>query len=126
MTTGSGSRPVRGSGRVGLKDRSLLAQSGLTEQDYRNDVPARVALTIPFAAPGRRTRDVSCPILFCVCEHDTVAPAKATLRHAAKAPRGEIRTYNAGHFDIYTGDLFEHVIADQLDFLKRHVPTEPR
>ena len=26
---------------------------------------------------------------------------------------GSIRTYPAGHFDIYT---------DQLDFLKRHVP----
>jgi hypothetical protein len=105
---------------------SLLAHSGLTEQDYRNEVPARVALSIPFTAPGCRTRDVSCPILFCVCEHDTVAPAKATLRHAAKAPRGEIRTYDAGHFDIYAGDLFEHVTADQLDFLERHVPTEPR
>ena len=105
---------------------SLLAASGLTEEDHPNDVPARVALTIPFDAPGRRTRDVSCPILFCVCEHDSVAPARATLRHAARAPRGEVRTYDAGHFDIYTGDLFEHVIADQLDFLERHVPATTR
>ncbi|HEY2193897.1 MAG TPA: alpha/beta fold hydrolase [Actinomycetospora sp.] len=103
---------------------ALLAACGLTEQDYPNDVPARVALTIPFDRPGGRTRDVSCPILFCVCEHDSVAPPKATLRHAARAPRGEVRTYDAGHFDIYTGDLFEHVIGDQLDFLTRHVPIE--
>jgi dienelactone hydrolase len=119
------------SGEVGLMDAEdvldgvvgLLKASGLSEADYRNDVPARVALEIPFDAPGRRTREVRCPILFCVCDADTVAPASATLRHAAKAPHGEIRRYQAGHFDIYAGEHFEHVIADQLIFLAAHVPT---
>ena len=121
-------------GETGLMSRAedvervlaLLGAAGLSEDDYRNDVPARAALTIPFARPGRRTRDVLGPILFCVSEHDGVAPAAATLHHAERAPRGEIRTYPAGHFDIYTGELFEQVASDQLDFLKRHVPTEPR
>lgn len=103
---------------------ALLEHSGIAEQDYRNDVPARAALTIPFARPGRRARAIRCPILFCVCDHDTVAPATATLRHAERAPRGEIRTYPAGHFDIYAGDLFEQVITDQLDFLTHHVPPQ--
>jgi pimeloyl-ACP methyl ester carboxylesterase len=105
---------------------ALLDAAGLSEDDYRNDVAARAALTIPFARPGRRTRNVHGPILFCVCEHDSVAPAAATLRHARRAPHGEIRTYPAGHFDIYTGELFEQVVGNQLDFLKRHVPTESR
>ena len=101
----------------------LLEASGLTEAEYRNDVPARVALEIPRDAPGRQAGKVRCPILFCVCDTDTVAPAKATLRHAAKAPHGEIRRYPAGHFDIYIGDQFEQVIADQLSFLDAHVPA---
>jgi pimeloyl-ACP methyl ester carboxylesterase len=121
-------------GETGLMSRpedvdsvlALLGEAGLSEDDYRNDVPARAALTIPFARPGRRTRNIRGPILFCVCEHDSVAPAAATLRHAERAPRGEIRTYPAGHFDIYTGELFEQVAGDQLAFLKRHVPTGPR
>jgi hypothetical protein len=77
----------------------LLDASGLTEQ-YRNDVPARVALEIPLDAP-----------------------ANTTLRHAAKAPHGEIRRYPARHFDIYIGEHFERIVADQLAFLGAHVPT---
>jgi poly(3-hydroxyalkanoate) synthetase len=80
-------------------------------------------LEIPLAAPGRAASKIRCPILFCVCDQDTVAPPEATLRHAAKAPRREIRRYAAGHFDIYIGDEFERVIADQLAFLNKHVPT---
>lgn len=102
---------------------ALLEASGLTEAEYRNEVPARIALEIAFDAPGRKAGQIECPVLFCVCDNDTVAPAKATLRHAAKAPRGEIIRYPAGHFDIYIGDHFERVITDQLAFLSKHVPT---
>jgi hypothetical protein len=120
-------------GEVGLMDRpdvlegvlKLLDASGLTEEEYRNDVPARVALGIPLDRPGRRAHDVRCPILFCVCDADSVAPAAATLRHAARAPRGTILRYPVGHFDIYVGDQFERVVADQLDFLAAHVPIDP-
>ena len=101
----------------------LLDASGLSEEDFRNDVPARVAPEIPLDAPGRHATKVRCPILFCVCDEDSVAPAEATLRHAAKAPRGEILRYPVGHFDIYVGDQFENVISDQLTFLRTHVPT---
>jgi pimeloyl-ACP methyl ester carboxylesterase len=102
---------------------ALLGASGLTEAEYRNEVPARIALEIVFDAPGRKASQIQCPILFCVCDADTVAPAKATLRHAARAPRGEIQRYPVGHFDIYIGELFERVVADQLAFLHAHVPT---
>lgn len=102
---------------------ALLEASGLTEADYRNEVPARIALGIAFDAPGRKAGQIQCPILFCVCDADTVAPAKATLRHAAKAPHGEIMRYPAGHFDIYMGDQFEQVVTDQLAFLRTHVPA---
>ncbi len=118
-------------GEVGLMDRPdvvegslrLLDASGLSEADFRNDVPARVAPEIPLDAPGRRVSDVRCPILFCVCDTDSVAPAEATLRHAAKAPQGTVHRYPVGHFDIYVGEEFERVVADQLAFLKEHVPV---
>lgn len=101
----------------------LLEASGLSEAEYRSQVPARIGLAIPFARPGRRTKHLTKPALFCVCDRDTVAPAPATLRHAARAPKGEVRRYDAGHFDIYIGDDFERVIADQIAFLRRHVPS---
>ena len=90
---------------------------------HRNQVAARVALRIPFRRPGRHAARVRCPILFCVCETDSVAPAKATLRHARSAPCGVVRRYPEGHFDIYVGDPFERIVADQIAFLQRHVPV---
>lgn len=91
---------------------------------FRNEVAARIALAVLFDAPGRHLRDLRCPALVCVCDHDSVAPASATLRHAAHASRVDVRRYAAGHFDIYAGEWFERVIADQLAFLHRHVPTD--
>ncbi|MHA7653297.1 alpha/beta hydrolase [Mycobacterium sp. ML4] len=91
--------------------------------ELRNEVAARIGLQVLLYRPGRRTAEISCPILFCVCETDSVAPAKATLRHAAKAPRGEIKTYPEGHFAIYVGDAFERVVADQIAFLDKHLKT---
>lgn len=88
---------------------------------FENHVAARFGLAIAAHFPGRRTPDIRCPVLFCVCETDTVAPAKATLKHAEKAPKGKIKRYRDGHFDIYVGEAFERVVCDQIDFLHRHV-----
>lgn len=101
---------------------ALLAASEVVDVHEREWVPARIALQIPWHKPGLRAKDVRCPILFCVCENDSVAPAKPTLRYAATAPKGEVKTYREGHFEIYLGEAFERVIADQLAFLKQHVP----
>ena len=92
------------------------------ESGIQNHVAARVALDIVRYYPGRRAKAVSCPVLFCVCDTDSVAPARATLRHAKRAPRGEILRYAEGHFDIYVGAAFERVVADQIEFLRRSVP----
>ena len=92
---------------------------------HRNEVAARVGLRIPLRRPGRFAAQVHCPILFCVCETDTVAPAEATLRHARTAPQGVVRVYPEGHFDIYTGEAFERVVADQIAFLHDRVPVAP-
>ena len=90
-------------------------------QTVPNEVAARFALKVAAYRPGRLAARIACPILFCVCEADSVAPAVPTLRYAAKAPRGEVRMYPDGHFDIYVGDAFERVVADQLAFLDRHL-----
>ena len=89
--------------------------------DLRNEVAARIALQVFTYRPGRLTPKISCPILFCVCEADSVAPAAATLRHAARAPRGEVKLYPEGHFAIYVDDAFERAVADQLGFLDKHL-----
>lgn len=92
--------------------------------EVAHDVAARFALQIVRHFPGRQARNVTCPIFFAICEQDAVAPPKPTQKYAAQAPHGEIKLYDAGHFDIYVGEEFERNVADQLDFLSRHVPTE--
>jgi hypothetical protein len=89
----------------------------------RNEVAARIGVKLVSYRPGRLAAKVPCPILFCICENDTVAPSGPTRRYAALAPKGEIKLYPEGHFEIYVGDAFERVIADQLEFLGRVLPT---
>lgn len=98
--------------------RALQQAAGISDVE----VAARVAMRIPLHRPGRRTPEVSCPILFVVCEQDSVAPAGPTLGHARRAPRGTARRYPEGHFDIYFGEPFERVVADEIAFLAEHVP----
>lgn len=95
--------------------------------EFGDQIPARVALDIVRSRPGRQARRLACPTLVVECEHDTVAPVNATRRHLARAVRAgapvEQVAVDAGHFDIYVGDDFEHVVALELAFLQRHVPV---
>ncbi|RYJ03065.1 MAG: alpha/beta hydrolase, partial [Actinomycetales bacterium] len=97
-----------------------LVQEGST---FRNEASARTALGIVSSYPGRRAKALAAPAFFVVCDTDTVAPAKATLRHVSKAPRGEVLKYPAGHFDIYRGEHFEQVVSAETEFLQRVVPV---
>jgi dienelactone hydrolase len=89
----------------------------------RNEVAARIGVKILPYRPGRLAAKVPCPILFCVCETDSVAPSGPTRRYAALAPHGQVKLYPEGHFEIYVGDAFERVIADQLEFLEKNLKT---
>ena len=95
-----------------------LIPSGLV---LRETAPARIVLTLPLYRPGRDARRITCPVLFCVCDRDSVAPAGRTLRHAAACPGALVRRYPAGHFDVYVGDAFETAVADQTAFLVEHL-----
>jgi fermentation-respiration switch protein FrsA (DUF1100 family) len=89
------------------------------ESRWENRVAARIALRVASYRPGRSAAKVACPVLFCVCDGDTVAPAKTTLKYARAAPRGEIKHYPVGHFDIYLGETWERAVADQTEFFSR-------
>ena len=88
---------------------------------FRNEVAARVAPTIATYRPGRAAKKIKFPILFCVSNTDSVTPPAQTLRYAHTAPRGEIKRYDAGHFDFYLGEPFEALVRDQVEFLSRQL-----
>ena len=95
------------------------------ETTFRNEAAARVAPTIMAYRPGRAAKKVDFPILFCVSNTDTVTPPAQTLRYARTAPHGEIKRYDAGHFDFYIGEAFEELVRDQVEFLARQLHPAP-
>ena len=88
---------------------------------WRNRVSSRWILGRPFR-PVRHARGLHCPWLVCVGEADRVARPGPAIAAARRAPRGELRTYpGVDHFDVYDGPAHEALVADQLDFLRRHL-----
>lgn len=88
---------------------------------FRNEVAARVVFDVLRYRPGRRAKDVRCPLHVTVCDDDSVAPAGTTTGLVSRAPHAEIVHRPVGHFDIYEGSEFEQVVGDQIGFLRRVV-----
>jgi fermentation-respiration switch protein FrsA (DUF1100 family) len=119
---------IRAAGRPGelalmSSEDALPGMTGLAGPDsaWRNAATARVGLRIPLYRPGRHAARIACPLLVCICDHDTLVSPRAAARVAERAPRGEVRHYPIGHFEIYAGEWFERAVADQTAFLTAHL-----
>lgn len=104
---------------------TLLRESGLEEGAYPQTVAARIALRIGLYSPGRRVAAIHCPVLVQVAAQDAITPRGVAEKAAARIPRSTVRVYDGGHFDPYVAPLFDTVVADQLEFLRQHVPPLP-
>jgi alpha-beta hydrolase superfamily lysophospholipase len=95
--------------------------AGGEDSRWRNRVSSRWLLRRPYR-PIRHAAKLHCPWLVCVGEADRVAKPGPAIAAARRAPKGELHTYpGVDHFDIYDGPEHEAVVADQLDFLRRHL-----
>jgi fermentation-respiration switch protein FrsA (DUF1100 family) len=101
-----------------LSGMELLTPADST---WRNEVAARIALHVGSYRPARKASRITCPILFCIADHDQLTPPVYALNAAARAPRAELRRYPIGHFEIYVGEPFERAVSDQVEFLTRHL-----
>ena len=79
---------------------------------------------MPFYRPALRAKRIRCPILYCICERDVVVAPGPAIEAAARSPCSEVKRYPLGHFDIYVGPGFEQAVADQVEFLSRHLLAE--
>jgi fermentation-respiration switch protein FrsA (DUF1100 family) len=103
---------------VGITER--LAGDRYEELLPENDVAARVALRVPFYSPGRVAAKITAPALLQLAKLDEITPYGVALKAAKRIPKGEVLSYDCGHFDPYVDPLFDTVVSDQVDFLKRH------
>lgn len=99
------------------------AQQELVGPDsrWRNEVAARIALTIGAYRPAAKAQRIACPLLVCAATADKTTPHEPALKVAQRAPRGELREYACGHFEIYGGEWFEEMVSDEIAFLDRHL-----
>ena len=93
-----------------------LAQGSET---FKNEVCARLLFMAHGPDPNEAAKEIQCPVLLLVCEHDNlVAPDSHVKAAQALGARAVVKSYPIGHFDIYEGEYFEKAIKDKLAFLQ--------
>jgi uncharacterized protein len=104
-------------GSEGAGYRSILPEPST----WRNEYAARINLLVPKYRPVLSAPKVACPLLVVIGVRDQSVPVGSARQLASLAPRGVLREYDAGHFDIFFGDLGDRVIRDEIEFLKAHL-----
>jgi dienelactone hydrolase len=92
-----------------------------TVTTWQDHVAARIILPITTYRPVTRAAKVQCPLLICITENDRLTPPQDARNAARLAPKGELRAYPGGHFDIYLGETFEEAVTDQCAFLTKYL-----
>jgi pimeloyl-ACP methyl ester carboxylesterase len=88
---------------------------------FDNRVAAGAALPILFYDAAAKARRIRCPLLVCVSDAETLMDPAIAVKVAKDAPQGIAVHYPADHFSVYHAPLFERLVADQLDFLRKHL-----
>ncbi len=102
---------------------ALVSESGLKTGDYPVTVAARIVLKIGLYSPKRWAAGIRCPALVQIADADAVTPRHVAEATAARMANPTVRVYSGGHFDPYVEPLFTKVMADQVAFLRQHVPV---
>ncbi len=96
--------------------------SAVQPPGFRNEMTARMALSLMSYRPTAKAIKIQCPLLIQACMRDTVAPAPAAVKLAEKmGSRARLKQYDMGHFDIYVGEDRALALQDQCDFFHEHL-----
>ena len=103
-------------------DQAYQDFSRMAPPGYPNQACARILVRGDKYRPVRYASRVRCPTLLQICEHDEFTPAAAAQKTASALDAlAEVKRYPINHFDIYFGRHFETSLADQVEFLTRHL-----
>jgi pimeloyl-ACP methyl ester carboxylesterase len=91
------------------------------DSSWKNECPARILLAVTSYRPLSYADKVKCPAFVLLAEKDSLIPAKAVERLAARMARAELVRVPLGHFDVYVGDAFEETAKLEADFLEKHL-----
>ena len=93
---------------------------------WRNEVAARVAVAESLNRTVSSAAQIRCPILVQAGDRDSIVPLSVPRRVAWEAKgHSEVREYPCGHWGFLL-EWREQTIADQLQFLRRHLAVSDR
>jgi uncharacterized protein len=93
---------------------------------WRNVCCGRSALGVALNRPIHFASKVHVPLLVQVGEQDVITPPRAAEKAARLAgPLAEVRRYPTDHMGFYEGPSHPQVLADQVQFLRRHFAATP-
>jgi pimeloyl-ACP methyl ester carboxylesterase len=98
-----------------------MLSPGLPPETLDNRIAAANAMSIVRTTATRQVRHVSAPLLVCLGDKENMINSRYAERAAVDAPRGEVRHFAAGHFDIYQPPVVEEVLTEQTTFLRKHL-----
>ncbi len=114
--------PVTGS--EGSRGAMTLAGEGegfaatvAADSPWRNEVTAGVFATVAFHRPLRLARRIECPLWVGVGTRDITVDRRSVERLAERAPRGELHSFDADHFEPFGEPLAGEIAASQIEFL---------
>lgn len=114
--------PIVGPGLCALAGDDCVEGYGRlmpADATHPGHVAARIFLTLPGYRPIRSAPKVSAPVLMVGAEHDSLIPIAAVEKTARALPDCTFERLPIGHFDPYSGPVFEQVVALQTDFFRR-------
>jgi dienelactone hydrolase len=86
---------------------------------FKNEVCARIMLAFDEPNLFKSAEEVSCPVLFHLCEGDNLTlPDSHKKIEKILGEKVKFIKYPIGHFDVYYGDYFEKSIVEQISFIK--------
>ena len=87
---------------------------------WQNKVAARFLFKAPRYREGTFEK-IRAPIMLTLATDDVEVSTSFIKRKAKNAASVKIMEYPYGHFDLYHGEVFKTVVADQISFLRKYL-----
>lgn len=104
--------------------RAAFEALGAEAVGWRNALAPRMLFALPRYRKGTAEK-LRMPVLMCIGDRDLQASPRFGARIASLMNNVELHRYPVGHFDVYTGTLFETISAVETEFLHRHLIGGP-
>jgi dienelactone hydrolase len=91
------------------------------DSTWKNQAPGRIVFSLPAYRPIKHAAQIVCPTLIVLAENDSLIPAAAVRKCAARIKDVRLESLPVGHFDVYSGDNFERVAGMEAEFLTKHL-----